>query len=89
MSEALAKPASDFESYQELAEQVIRQALADATSPNVPRSVRDSARKFLEGSPALRQWCDVANLPVDAVIEHARQVLTDTPRPRLTRSLVP
>jgi hypothetical protein len=75
------------ESYQELAEQVIRQALSDATSPSVPRSVRESARKFLEGSPALRQWCDVANLPFDAVIEHARHLLTDLPHPRRTRSL--
>ena len=86
MPEVLDKPASELERYQELAEHVIRQALADATSATVPRSVRDSAREFLEGSPALRQWCDVANLPVDAVIEHARHLLTGTPRPRLTRS---
>jgi hypothetical protein len=81
------KPVSDRESYKELAEQVIRQALADATSPTVSRAVRNSARQFLEGSPALRQWCDIANLPFDAVIEHARHVLMDVPHPRHTRSM--
>jgi hypothetical protein len=62
-----------------LAARVIDQALKDVRRPGGPPADRESARRFLAGSPMLHYWCNVAGLQVQHVIEFA--ALLDSPRP--------
>jgi hypothetical protein len=50
------------DSHQLLAVAVIRQAVHDATNPVAADRVRSAARAFLNGSPMMRQWCDIAGI---------------------------
>jgi hypothetical protein len=57
----LASPGR-LDAHRELAAAVIRQAILDAGDPAAPAPLRDGARRFLAGSPMLRQWCTVAGI---------------------------
>jgi hypothetical protein len=65
---SLLTPNAAVDAHQELAVAVIRQALADATSPSTERRVRANARAFLADSPMLRQWCGLAGLDPSLVM---------------------
>jgi hypothetical protein len=60
---------------QHLALAVLRQALADAENDHLPSYRRHGARGWLLEASAVRFWCDVAGLDVDAFRRRARHVL--------------
>jgi hypothetical protein len=61
--------------HQELAGAVIHRALLDINNPRLSEAARESARRFVTGSPECVEWCAVAGLDPELVIERARRIL--------------
>lgn len=61
--------------HQELASAVIHRALLDLNNPRLSEAARESARRFVTGSPECVEWCAVAGLDPQLVIERARRIL--------------
>jgi len=72
-----------------LAARVIDQAVRDARNPNGTVTDRASARAFLSGSPMLSYWCDIANLDLSRVVEHARTLIADCDARRRGSGITP
>lgn len=68
--------------YRRLATRVIHQALRDLTGAS--NADRETARRFLAGSPMLRFWCDLAQIRAAHVIARAA---TDWPVPQTPEAL--
>ena len=66
-----------FAPYRHLAMHILAFALRDLSNPGASPPDRESARRFLSGSPMLFHWCRVAALDPHRVAEHAARV---TPR---------
>lgn len=64
--------------HQELASAVIHRALLDINNPRLSEAARESARRFVTGSPECVEWCAVAGLDPQLVIERARRLLEKT-----------
>ncbi len=64
-----------FMPYQHLAMHVLARALRDLSSLASPDD-RESARRFLAGSPMLLHWCRVAELDPCMVVRHAAKLAT-------------
>jgi hypothetical protein len=64
--------------HQELASAVIHRALLDINNPRLSEAARESARRFVTGSPECVEWCAVAGLDPQLVIERARRILEKT-----------
>jgi hypothetical protein len=64
--------------HQELASAVIHRALLDINNPRLSEAARESARQFVTGSPECVEWCAVAGLDPQLVIERARRLLEKT-----------
>jgi len=61
--------------HRSLAAHVIEQAVRDVRNPNGAPTDRASARTFLSGSPMLSYWCEIAELDLNSVIDHARTLM--------------
>jgi len=59
-----------FAPYRHLAIHVLALALRDLSNPAVSPTDRESARRFLTGSPMLLHWCQVAALDPRLVVGH-------------------
>ncbi len=59
-----------FTPYRRLAIHVLVRALQDLSNPAASPSDRESARRFLAGSPMLFHWCRVAALDPRRVARH-------------------
>ena len=59
-----------FRPYRRLAMHVLGRALLDLSNPAASPSDRESARRFLTGSPMLFHWCRVAALDPRLVARH-------------------
>ncbi len=59
-----------FTPYRRLAMHVLVRALQDLSNPAASPSDRESARRFLTGSPMLFHWCRVAALDPRRVARH-------------------
>jgi hypothetical protein len=64
--------------HQELASAVIHRALLAINNPRLSEAARESARQFVTGSPECVEWCAVAGLDPQLVIERARRLLEKT-----------
>lgn len=64
--------------HQELACAVIHRALLDACNPSIPQRLRENARVFLDGSGECAQWCAVAGIDPDVVLQRMRALLAKT-----------
>jgi len=60
--------------YRHLAMRVLARALRDLASPAGSATDRESARRFLSGSPMLSHWCQLAALDPRLVTKHAARV---------------
>ena len=63
--------------HQELASAVIHRALLDINNPRLSEAARESARRFVTGSAECVDWCAVAGLDPQLVIERARRILNE------------
>jgi hypothetical protein len=61
--------------HRSLAAHVIEQAVRDVRNPNGAPTDVASARTFLSGSPMLSYWCEIAELDLNSVIDHARTLM--------------
>ncbi len=59
-----------FRPYRRLAMHVLVRALQDLSNPSASPGDRESARRFLTGSPMLFHWCRVAALDPRLVATH-------------------
>jgi hypothetical protein len=59
-----------FAPYRHLAIHVLALALRDLSNPAASPTDRESARRFLTGSPMLLHWCRVAALDPRLVVGH-------------------
>jgi hypothetical protein len=69
----VASCADGFLPYRHLAVRVIDQALRDLAGPTGSRHDRESAREFLNGSPMLSLWCEVAEIDPHWLVIHLRK----------------
>jgi hypothetical protein len=60
-----------FAPYRHLALHVLALALRDLSNPAASRTDRESARRFLTGSPMLMHWCRVAAIEPGPLTRHA------------------
>ncbi len=60
--------------YRHLAMHVLARALRDLSNPAASPADRDSAQRFLTGSPMLFHWCRVAALDPRLVAAHAARL---------------
>jgi hypothetical protein len=67
-------PFDDLTTYRHLALTVIERAFRDLPAGACSPIDRESARKFLVGSPIMRHWCRVAGLDARRVIAQARRL---------------
>jgi hypothetical protein len=65
--------------YQRLAMRVIQRAFKDMIAPACAAGDRESARRFLAGSPMLLLWCSVAALDSRSVIVRANALRSRSP----------
>ena len=65
--------------YRRLAIRVIERAFKDMIAPACAAGDRESASKFLAGSPMLLHWCSVAALDSRSVIVRARTLRSRPP----------
>ncbi len=68
------EPIDVLTTYRHLALTVIERAFRDLPDGACSLADRESARKFLFGSPIMRHWCRIAGLDPRRVIAHARRV---------------
>jgi hypothetical protein len=61
--------------HRSVAAHVIEQAVRDVRNPNAAPTDGASARAFLSGSPMLSYWCEIAELDLKSVIDHARTLM--------------
>jgi hypothetical protein len=67
-------PDGGFTPYRHLAMRVLTRALRDLSNPAGKPTDRESARRFLAGSPMLFHWCRVAELDPRLFAEHAARL---------------
>lgn len=60
----------EFAPYRNLAMHVLARALRDLAAPAASPGDRESARRFLAGSPMLFHWCRVASLDPGCVVRY-------------------
>lgn len=66
--------------YRTLALRVISLAVRDLVTPGQSASERDTARRFLSGSPMLTHWCRLADIDPEFIRRRLRHMAGDSTR---------
>jgi hypothetical protein len=75
------EPSREGAACRHLAVRVIEQAVRDLSASGASDADRESARRFLSGSPMLDQWCEIANVNASWMVGRATKFMARSREP--------